>query len=143
VPDRYDLIVIGGGSAGLTAARFARQLGLRVALLERDRIGGDCTWTGCIPSKTLLKAAGVAQGMRQAERFGIVPTDPAVDLKDVLAHVRSTIEQVYRAESPEVLRARGIDVYLGSDSFQRRSVLVNYRTSSPPYTCCHRLHTRD
>jgi pyruvate/2-oxoglutarate dehydrogenase complex dihydrolipoamide dehydrogenase (E3) component len=49
----YDLVIIGGGSAGLTAAGFAAQLGQRVALIEKDRLGGDCTWTGCVPSKTL------------------------------------------------------------------------------------------
>ena len=47
----YDLLIIGSGSAGLTAARFAAQLGVRVALVEKDRVGGDCTWTGCVPAK--------------------------------------------------------------------------------------------
>ncbi len=51
----YDIVIIGGGSAGITAACFAVQLGARVAIVERDRVGGDCTWTGCVPSKTLLK----------------------------------------------------------------------------------------
>ena len=53
----YDLIIIGAGSAGLTAAGFAAQLGLKVALAEKNRVGGDCTWTGCVPSKSLPKAA--------------------------------------------------------------------------------------
>jgi pyruvate/2-oxoglutarate dehydrogenase complex dihydrolipoamide dehydrogenase (E3) component len=57
VNDNYDLVIVGGGSAGLTAAGFAVQLGARVALVEKHRTGGDCTWTGCIPSKTLLKVA--------------------------------------------------------------------------------------
>ncbi|MEO8484362.1 MAG: FAD-dependent oxidoreductase, partial [Acidobacteriota bacterium] len=48
---QYDLVVIGAGAGGLTAAKFAAKLGARVALIERDRLGGDCTWTGCIPSK--------------------------------------------------------------------------------------------
>ncbi len=50
----YDFLIIGGGSAGLTAADFAVRLGLKVALVEKSRPGGDCTWTGCVPSKTLL-----------------------------------------------------------------------------------------
>ncbi|MDQ6740390.1 MAG: FAD-dependent oxidoreductase [Actinomycetota bacterium] len=53
----YDLIIIGAGSGGLVAAEFAAQLGARVALVEKERIGGDCTWSGCVPSKALLKVA--------------------------------------------------------------------------------------
>ncbi len=56
-PHEFDLVIIGAGSAGLTAAGFAAQLGAKVALVEKNRIGGDCTWTGCVPSKALLKAA--------------------------------------------------------------------------------------
>jgi pyruvate/2-oxoglutarate dehydrogenase complex dihydrolipoamide dehydrogenase (E3) component len=56
--DSYDLVII-GGSTGLMAAGFAVQLGARVALVEKHRLGGECTWTGCVPSKTLLKAAKV------------------------------------------------------------------------------------
>ena len=69
----YDLVVIGAGSAGLSAAEFGAQLGRRVALVERDRVGGDCTWTGCVPSKALLKVAKVAQYMRTGHRFGVEP----------------------------------------------------------------------
>jgi len=71
----YDLIIIGAGSAGLTAAGFAAQLGLKVALAEKNRVGGDCTWTGGVPSKPLLKAAKIAHDMRNAHRFGIEATD--------------------------------------------------------------------
>lgn len=60
----YDLIVIGAGAGGLTAATFGIEFGARVALVERDKIGGDCTWTGCVPSKSLLKAAKVAHSAR-------------------------------------------------------------------------------
>ena len=113
----YDLIIIGGGSAGLTAAAFAVQLGARVALVEKQRMGGDCTWTGCVPSKTLLKAARVAHEMRTANRFGLSSAEPEVDLKSVMAHVRSVVMEVYDDESPEALRADGIDVYLGAARF--------------------------
>jgi len=64
----YDLVVIGAGSGGLVGARFAAQLGARVALIEKNRIGGDCTWTGCVPSKALIKAARVAHKVRTAAR---------------------------------------------------------------------------
>ena len=113
----YDLIVIGAGSAGLIAARFARQLGLSVALVERSRVGGDCTWTGCIPSKALLKAAGVAQSMRTAGQFGLPALDPAVDLHAVMERIRTVIRHIYDTESPHVLAREGIDVIEGEAVF--------------------------
>ena len=107
----YDLVIVGGGSAGLTAAGFAVQLGARVALVEKHRIGGDCTWTGCVPSKTLLRSARVAHEMRTASRFGLRSTEPAIDFKTVMAHVRDVISEVYEDESPDSLKADGIDVF--------------------------------
>jgi pyruvate/2-oxoglutarate dehydrogenase complex dihydrolipoamide dehydrogenase (E3) component len=109
-PD-YDLAVIGGGSAGLTAVGFAAQLGARVALIEKGRIGGDCTWYGCVPSKTLLKTAKVAHDMRTAHRYGLAVVEPTVDLSSVMEHVRDVIAEVYRHETPEALRAEGVDVF--------------------------------
>jgi pyruvate/2-oxoglutarate dehydrogenase complex dihydrolipoamide dehydrogenase (E3) component len=119
----YDLVIIGGGSAGLTAAGFAVQLGRKVALVENHRIGGDCTWTGCVPSKALLKVAQVAHQMRNAARYGLGPAEPAVDLKAVMAHVRSAVDEVYRSESPETLRADGIEVFLGQARFRDANTL--------------------
>ena len=119
----YDLVIIGGGPAGLTAARFSAQLGQRVALVEKDRVGGDCTWTGCIPSKTLLKVARVAQEMRTAQRYGLTSSEPVIDFRSVMRHVRSSIDDVYRNESPEMLRAEGIDILLGQARFVDRRTL--------------------
>lgn len=113
----YDLVVTGGGSAGLTASRFAVQLGARVALVEKHRIGGDCTWTGCVPSKTLLKTARVAHQMRTADRYGLSPVSPEVSLGSVMSHVRDVIADIYEEESPEALRAEGVEVFLGEASF--------------------------
>jgi pyruvate/2-oxoglutarate dehydrogenase complex dihydrolipoamide dehydrogenase (E3) component len=115
--NEYDLNIIGGGSAGLTAAGFAVQLGMRVGLVEKHRLGGDCTWSGCVPSKTLLKAAKVAHEMRTADNYGLTPVDPEVDLKSVMAHVQAVIADVYQHESPEALRADGIDVFLAAPRF--------------------------
>ena len=117
MPDSYDLLIIGAGSAGLTAAGFARQLGVRVALAEKGRVGGDCTWTGCLPSKTLLKVAKVARQMHTADRYGLRPSDPAVDLGRVMAHVRRVVEEIYAEESPAALRADGIEVIPGAARF--------------------------
>ena len=115
--ETYDLVIIGGGSAGLTAASFAIQLGARVALLEKHRIGGDCTWTGCVPSKTLIKTAAVAHEMRTAGRYGLPSVEPQVDLKAVMAHVHDVVASVYEHEAPETLRADGIDVFMGAARF--------------------------
>jgi pyruvate/2-oxoglutarate dehydrogenase complex dihydrolipoamide dehydrogenase (E3) component len=103
---RYDLVVVGAGSAGLAGARFARRLGLRVVLAERHRIGGDCTWTGCVPSKALLHQARIASHRG-------APADPA----RVRAFVHAARERVYAHETPERLRAEGIDVLLGATTF--------------------------
>jgi len=113
----YDLAVIGAGSGGLTAASFAARAGAKVALIEKVRIGGDCTWTGCVPSKALLKAAKVAHQARTAGHYGIVVGALATDMVRVRDFVRRAIEQVYRAETPEELRDKGIDVILGTARF--------------------------
>jgi pyruvate/2-oxoglutarate dehydrogenase complex dihydrolipoamide dehydrogenase (E3) component len=113
----FDLVIIGAGSGGLTAAGFAAQLGAKVALVEKNRIGGDCTWTGCVPSKALLKAAKVAHEVRTASRFGITANPPAVEMTSVRAYVRQAIQQVYQFEGPEELRKQGIEVIQGAGRF--------------------------
>lgn len=113
----YDLVIIGAGSGGLTAAGFAARLGAKVALVEKNRIGGDCTWTGCIPSKALLKAAKVAHEVRTASRFGISSNVSAVEMTSVRAYVQQAIQQVYQFESPEELRKQGIEVIQGTGRF--------------------------
>ena len=115
--EQYDLVIIGAGSAGLTAAGFAVQLGVRVALVEKHRVGGDCTWTGCVPSKTLLKAAQVAHHMRTADRYGLKAADPAHDFASVMEHVREVVAGIYHEESPAALREDGMDVYMGAARF--------------------------
>lgn len=115
--NQYDLAIVGAGSAGLIAADFASKLGARVALLERDRIGGDCTWTGCVPSKSLLRVAKAAHEMRRSSRFGIRSQEPIVDMTSVRDYLRSAIAQIYRGTTPEALQQKGMDVILGQVSF--------------------------
>ncbi len=115
---RYDLAVIGAGSTGLPAAAFARQLGARVVLVESDRVGGDCTWTGCVPSKALLHAAKVAHQMRHADSVGLDSVQPRVDLAKVMAGVGAAIQRVYAFETPEVLAKDGVEVVQGQASFR-------------------------
>ncbi len=115
--EKYDLAIIGAGSVGLIAADFSVKLGARVALLEKDRIGGDCTWSGCVPSKSLLKVAKVAHDLRTASTFGIQSQPPVVDMVQVREYLRSTIRQIYKGTTPEALRQKGMDILLGPVSF--------------------------
>lgn len=115
--DRYDLAVIGAGSAGLSAASFAARLGARVALVERARVGGECTWTGCVPSKALLHAAKVVHQMQAATALGPRLAVTEVDLRRVMAQVQAVIQRVYRFETPEVLAEEGLDVVHGPACF--------------------------
>src|SRR5260370_7811037 len=122
--ERYDFAIIGAGSLGLIAADFAVKLGARVALLERDRIGGDCTWSGCVPSKSLLKVAKVAHGLRTASAFGIQSQPPIVDMVQVREYLRSTIQQIYKGTTPEALQQKGMDILLGPVSFVDPHTLI-------------------
>ena len=120
-----DLVVLGAGSGGITAARFAARAGARVALIEKDRIGGDCTWTGCVPSKALLKVARVAHQACNASGFDLSETSVGpVDLKEVMDYVRRSISEVYRYETPEVLRQEGVDVRIGRARFEDANTLA-------------------
>ncbi|WP_355661540.1 FAD-dependent oxidoreductase [Halomonas salifodinae] len=109
----YDVVVIGAGSAGLVASYIAAAVKARVALVERDTMGGDCLNTGCVPSKALIRAARLAQEVRQASRFGIEAGEPRVDFKAVMAHVQGAIRQVAPHDSPERYRGLGVEVIQG------------------------------
>ena len=115
--ESFDLAIIGAGSGGLAAALTAAQVGARVALIERQRIGGDCTWTGCVPSKALLKAARVAHHARTAADYGIDATLAPVDAAAVMRQVKAIIADVYARESPATLERQGITVVLGAAQF--------------------------
>ncbi|MDZ7756427.1 dihydrolipoyl dehydrogenase family protein [Rhodohalobacter sp.] len=114
----YDMIVIGGGAAGLTASGIAANFGAKTMMVEADRLGGDCTWTGCIPSKTLLKAGKVAKQIREAGKFGLIDGEPNIDFKKVMQHVDEVRKEVYEdADRPEIFEEMGIEVAFGMASF--------------------------
>ena len=119
----YDLAIIGAGAGGLTAARFAAQLGARVLLAERDRIGGDCTWTGCVPSKSLIRVAKAVHEIRTAQRFGIGGASCTVDMQQVRNYVQGKVQQIYQPTSPEALEREGIHVALGPAAFENGRTL--------------------
>jgi len=108
--DRFDLVVLGGGTAGLVSSMIAAGAGARVALIERERTGGDCLWTGCVPSKSLIAAAGLAHRMRHADAVGLEPAEPQIDFARVMEHVSRAIATIAPHDSPERLRAAGVEV---------------------------------
>ena len=106
----YDWLVLGGGAAGLAGAGLGATMGAKTLLVERNRLGGDCTWTGCIPSKTLLEAASLAHRMRHADRYGLAAVEPQIDFAILLAHVQSVRQRVYdHADAPPRLERFGVE----------------------------------
>ena len=123
--DGYDVTIIGGGSAGLVLAVAGAKLGKKTALVEKHRIGGDCLWTGCVPSKALLKAAKVANYIKDAEKYGVAGTHTTPDWQRVMAYVRSTqhaIEEEH--DNPERFREMGVDVIFGDGHFESADSFV-------------------
>lgn len=112
--DVVDLLVIGGGTAGLVGAHTAATLGARTMLVERERTGGDCLWTGCVPSKAVLAAATAAADARGAGRLGVDTGEVTVDFARVRAHVARAIATIAPKDSPASLTAAGVSVVQGS-----------------------------
>jgi len=113
-----DLVIIGGGTGGLIVTSVAAQLGLRVTLIEhREKLGGDCLHTGCVPSKTLIHAAKVASLMRRGSEFGLDSMKHGIDLGKVSDHVQAVIEQIQPHDDPERFRDYGAEVIFGHAVF--------------------------
>ena len=113
----YDLVVIGGGSAGLTAVTMAARLGASALLVDRESLGGDCLHYGCVPSKSLIASARMAHTMRHAEKFGLGSVNQSVDLARVMGRVDRIRDEIGSHESPEAIRELGVDVALGGAKF--------------------------
>ncbi len=116
----YDLIVIGGGSAGLVAAGGAGILGAKVALVEKAKLGGDCLYTGCVPSKTLIRSARLASDIRDADKYGFKVPD--LKFKDdsfasITKRVQDVIGVIEEHDAPEVFEEMGAEVIFGTPKF--------------------------
>ena len=123
----YDLVVIGGGTAGLVCAAGAAGLGARVALVERARLGGDCLNTGCVPSKSLLRSARVVSELREAPRLGVV-AEGKPDFVSIMARLRERRADLAPHDSAARLTSLGVDVFFGAAAFSSpRTVTVRER----------------
>lgn len=108
----YDIAVIGAGSAGLVAATTAHRLGSKTIMLEKNKIGGECTHYGCVPSKALINAAKAYRALGKSSKLGLpkVDVEGRLDFSKVMEHVQEIIDGIYAYETPEVFEKQGIDV---------------------------------
>jgi pyruvate/2-oxoglutarate dehydrogenase complex dihydrolipoamide dehydrogenase (E3) component len=116
--ERWDLIVIGGGTAGIVAAKTAVELGAKVLLIESDRTGGDCLWTGCVPSKALIAVAQKVWAQRGSPAMGIGAAPHELDFLQVMNYVQGVISEIEPTDSIATLRTEGIEIIQGDGKFQ-------------------------
>jgi pyruvate/2-oxoglutarate dehydrogenase complex dihydrolipoamide dehydrogenase (E3) component len=113
----YNLVVIGGGTAGLITSIVAAGLGAKVALVERHLMGGDCLNVGCVPSKCVIASSRVAAAFRDAERYGIAAREPEVDFAAVMERLRRIRAGISEVDSAQRFKEQGVDVFLGEGVF--------------------------
>lgn len=127
---KADLIVIGAGSGGLSAAAGAAMFGLNVILYEKAEMGGDCLNYGCVPSKALLTAAKYAQSAREGGKYGVTTTEPKVDWEAVKAHVQSAIDTIAPVDSVERFEGLGVTVIKEHARFKDKKTVVSSTTAA-------------
>jgi pyruvate/2-oxoglutarate dehydrogenase complex dihydrolipoamide dehydrogenase (E3) component len=119
----FDVIIIGGGTAGLVTASGCARLGRKVALIERAKLGGDCLWTGCVPTKALVASAKLAHQMRNAGAFGLEAVEPRISPRAVMESMRATRHAIEHHDAPEKFRGLGIDVIEGEAKLVARDAV--------------------
>jgi pyruvate/2-oxoglutarate dehydrogenase complex dihydrolipoamide dehydrogenase (E3) component len=115
--ERYDLIVIGGGAGGLVVAAGSAGLGAKVALIDKGELGGDCLWTGCVPTKSLIQSAKIVHAARKSQMFGLEVTGRP-KFEQAKQRLNESIASIQQHDDPERFKAMGIHVYRGYASFQ-------------------------
>ena len=147
--DRYNLVVIGGGTAGLVTAVGAAGLGAKVALIEKYLMGGDCLNVGCVPSKALIRASRAVAQVRGAGAYGVkVPDGVSVDFPAVMERMRRLRAQISANDSTSRYKSLGVDVYIGSGRFTGsdsidvgggKNDLIKMRHGSGALLLCHSI----
>lgn len=128
----HDLVIIGGGAAGLVTSAGAAGLGARVALIEQNRLGGECLWNGCVPSKALIACARAAHDARTADRFGVGTGEVTIDFARAMQWVREAQQRIEPHDSPDRFRSLGVEVVTGTARFVgNRALQVDGRTMRP------------
>lgn len=139
--DQYDLIVIGAGSAGLVAATSGHRAGLKTALIEKRKIGGECTHSGCVPSKALLNAAKHYKALDNFKTLGLgKPKKSKVNFAKVMDSVQGIIDGIYEHEKPELFQDMGIDTIVhksGARFIDKNTIQVGKRKlTSKAFVIC-------
>ena len=145
---KYNLVVIGAGTAGLVTAAIASALGARVALIERHLFGGDCLNVGCVPSKGIIRASRVWSEVRHADTFGItVPEETKYDFGTAMTRMRRLRAQISQVDSAQRYKDMGVDVFIGEGrftgpntvevdgkilKFSKAAICTGGRASAPP-----------
>jgi pyruvate/2-oxoglutarate dehydrogenase complex dihydrolipoamide dehydrogenase (E3) component len=144
---KFDIAIIGGGSAGLSIAAAAAQFGEKVVLFEKGEMGGDCLNSGCVPSKSLIAAAKAAHAQRTSTPYGVAAVEPKVDYAKVMAHVERVIKTIAPLDSQERFERLGVTVIrasarfvgsrtleAGSKSYEARRIVIatGSRAGIPP-----------
>ena len=125
----YHIIVLGAGSGGLVVASGGASLGAKVALIEEDKMGGDCLNTGCVPSKSFLRSAHLAAEIREASSFGLSAALTGVNASLIMKRVHDVIQTIAPHDSVERFTSLGVDVIKGRGVLvDRHTVKVNDRT---------------
>ena len=135
--EHYDLLVIGGGPGGYTAALKAAGLGLRTAIIEKERLGGTCINKGCIPTKALLHASSIFEALQNSDEFGVSTDFISFDFKKMQNYKKRSVK-AYRKEVDELVKAAGIAVISGTATIRRgRTIEVNGLEGKDYYEADH------
>ena len=122
--EKFDVIIIGGGPAGLVASKILVAFGKKTAIVERAKLGGDCTHSGCVPSKTLLKSAKAVYDAKHLNKYGLNSNSLDIDTSNVLSHVRGVVDEIYAHETPEVFEKAGVNIIEGEATFKSSNEII-------------------